>query len=264
MLVPDVEKREPLRGELAAIEQGQVDEPVADGEQPQRADHHQQPGEPGVRDIAPAHAWTWLGPKTLVRLSRAVIRDQQDQQRDPGHCRAQRGQHHRRVAAGDQPQDGEGHQGTDRRTDRVQRAMHPEGASQLARGGDRGDHRVARRRPHALADAVGRHDSRDGGQPGGEEQEDARDTREAVADQGDPLGVTRPVGGHAGADPHDRADPLVDPVHEAVGDRRKAHDAGEVERQDRGDRLRGHVGQEADEAQGDHHTGDPTLSRDSA
>ena len=122
--------------------------------------------------------------------------------------------------------------------------MHAEGTAEVLGGRGGADHGVAGRRPDALADPVGGDHGGDPGRARGEQQEHARDGGEPVAEEGDPLRAVRGVGQPAAAEADQRADSLVEAVDEAVRHRREADDRGEVEREDRGDRLRRHVGQQ--------------------
>jgi DtxR family transcriptional regulator, Mn-dependent transcriptional regulator len=158
-------------------------------------------------------------------------------------------QDHQQRERDDRPEQG---------AERVHRAVHAERYAQTLALRAQRDEGVPRGRPDALAGSV---DSNDGGdaKPGtaGGEHAQLGEGRQPIAKAGHLLVTLPAVSGDAAEDAHQCADAVIQAVDDPEGQRRDAQRDDEIDRQHRGDHLRGDVGQHADQAQEDHVGRDP-------
>ena len=209
---------EPLAGEVVALLQRQVEEAVTDGEHPEHGRGRDDAAEAWLGQAAPGRGDGW-GSRPTRGAPRSQVGDEQPEEGQSEQRGGQRGDEHGAVVAGDPPQDRERHERPDRGARRVQSPVHAKGPPQRVLRCRCGDDGVAWCGPQPLAEPVHRDHRGDGRQPLRGDEQGLGDSGQAIAQEGDPLRPVCPVRQPATQDPDQRADALVEPVDEAVGER---------------------------------------------
>ena len=244
----DEEQREPRRREVVALLEGEVEEAVADGQDAQQRGGDDQPTHPRPGHD-PDRRPDGYSPGVAAGPTRAQVGNDEAEDAEAEDGGGEGGHEDRGVVARDEPEDREGDKWPDGRPGRVEGPVDTERAAQRLgwRGG--GDERVPRTRAQPLAEPVDGDDRRQSGEAVQGDEKQLGHRGDPVAREGHPLRPVGPVRVPAPEDPDQGTDTLVEAVDEPVGQRRQTDHRGEVDRQDRRDRLRRHVGQQADDTQ---------------
>ena len=195
-----------------------------------------------------------FGAARLVDLGLAVaaVLDEEEEDPQPDQRDREGDEEDGVVLARELGEQDEGGERAEHRADRVERAVHAEGAAQAGALAVERDQRVARSGADALAEAV---DEQHGGRPqpcaAHRDEAELAQRRRAVAGGGDLLVALLAVGHEAAQQAHERGGALVHAVDEAELQRAEPDLVGQVQRQDGGDHLLREVGEEADEAEQD-------------